>query len=92
MQTRELRKGLGGPIRWLLLSGLGVSLACVAPAAQAAPGRICLFTANPDLEAGTKGFGGFLRGLGYTVVVEESGGGPYEALDTNPEAAARISA
>jgi len=65
-------------------------LACAGPAAAARTGRIYLFTSNPDLEEGPKGFAGFLRGLGYTVDVEPPGGGPYRALDTDPAAQSKI--
>src|SRR5437867_3691304 len=50
---------------------------------QAATGNIYMFTANPELEQGTKGIGGFLRSLGYNVTVEPAGGGPYRALDAD---------
>ncbi len=48
---------------------------------HAATGNIYMFTANPELEQGSHGIGGFLRSLGYNVTVEPPGGGPYRALD-----------
>src|SRR6266581_1939765 len=50
---------------------------------QAATGNIYMLTANPELEQGTHGIGGFLRSLGYNVTVEPPGGGPYRALDAD---------
>ena len=49
-----------------------------------------MFTANPELERGTKGIGGFLRSLGYTVTLEECGATSYRNLDTDPDAATKI--
>jgi len=47
------------------------------------PGRILLVTSNPDLEQDQKGFGGFLRQLGYTVDVTPPGDVTYNTLDTD---------
>ena len=66
---------------------LAVGLACGSLLAgpllsHAASGRIYMFTTTPAIEAGTNGFAGFLRGLGYTVTVEQDAGvDPYESLD-----------
>lgn len=49
----------------------------------AASGRILIFTSNPDLEAGAKGFGGFLRALGYTADVTPPGDLRYTTLDAD---------
>jgi hypothetical protein len=66
---------------------LAVALACASlltgpSLSHAASGRIYMFTTTPAIEAGTNGLAGFLRGLGYTVTVEQDAGvDPYETLD-----------
>lgn len=49
-----------------------------------------MITSNPELEADGKGFGGFLRSLGYTVEVTPPGDVRYNTLDADaPEDRAR---
>ena len=57
---------------------------------HAATGNIYMFTANPELERGTKGVAGFFRSLGYNVTLEECGDVSYENLDTDPDAAVTL--
>lgn len=72
-----------------------VALLGGAAPTNAASGRIFVFTSNPALEDTTNNFGGFLRGLGYTVtVLQNPGASPYELLDvigtTNAEYQAQL--
>jgi hypothetical protein len=57
---------------------------------HAASGNIYMITSNPEYEVGTRGFAGFLRSLGYSVVVGPGSCDPYLALDTDPDQANKI--
>ena len=71
---------------WSILLSLFLAPQCL----QAATGNIYMFTANPELERGNKGIGGFLRSLGYNVTLEECGVSSYRNLDTDADATTKI--
>ena len=64
----------------------GVLLSAPTPG-HAASGSIYMITSNPENEVGTRGFAGFLRGLGYTVTVGPGSRDPHRTLDAEAPAA-----
>ena len=79
------------PLRTALPLTLVLASVLVSPCgSHAASGNIYMVTSNPEYEASTRGFAGFLRSLGYSVVVGPGSCDPYLALDTDPDQAAKI--
>ncbi|MBI4326125.1 MAG: hypothetical protein HY674_12795 [Chloroflexi bacterium] len=71
----------------LVIALVTLGWVAAAPSLPGATGDIYTITSNPDFEAGDKGFGGFLRRLGYTVTVMPAGDTTYLTLDADTEAA-----